>query len=66
MENALRKAKGQPQLASLDELDDLADEEPFGPEDDPLLMETGEILLDMMGLDRQIAMLGRDSGVVVQ
>ena len=55
LENALRKAKGQPELASLDELDALAEEEePFGPEDDPLLVETGEILLDMMGLEPPI------------
>ena len=66
LENALRREKGEPELASLDALDSLADEGPLGPEDDPLLMETGQILLDFMGLERQVAAVGRDSGTLVQ
>lgn len=66
LENALRRKKGKPELASLDALDSLAEEQPFGPEDDPLLMETGQILLDFMGLERQIAAVGRDAEVLIQ
>ena len=66
LENALRSAKGEPLLKSLDDLeaeDDPAasegDEE--GEEDidaaDPLLAEAGEVLVDLIGFGRQVAML---------
>ncbi len=68
LENALRKARGEPELASLDDLEDLDDpengEEP-SPED-PMLVEAGEILLDLIGLERQVAMVDSNSGEVVQ
>ncbi len=66
LENALRKSKGEPQLASLDELDELEfdDESPAG--DDPMLVETGKILLDLIGLEHQVAMVGNETGGIVQ
>ena len=51
-------------MESLDDLEELrkeaqeADEEP-DPADDPLLTETGHILLDYIGLSRQVALVER-------
>lgn len=62
LENALRTAKGEPALASLD---DLENEEPAAEEEDaeadatedPMLVEAGEVLLDFIGFGRQVAMV---------
>ncbi len=66
LENALRLAKGEPPLQSLDDLetdDDLAaTEEDLPPAEDPMLAEAGQVLLDLIGFGRQVAML--DSGPV--
>jgi carboxyl-terminal processing protease len=62
LENALRLAKGDEPLKSLDELDEeieaaaAADEE-ADPNDDAMLVEAGHILLDYIGLTRQVAMV---------
>ncbi len=64
LENGLRLAKGEEPVESLDALEELrkeeqeADEEP-DPADDPLLTETGHILLDYIGLTRQVALVER-------
>lgn len=59
LENDLRKIKGKPPLASLEELEKeaeaAAEEEKPPPEDDALLRETGLILVDFMNLTRQVA-----------
>ena len=66
LENALRAAKGEPLLKSVDELDakdsDATDDAPedTGPEHtdpakDALLSESGRILLDAIGLGRRVA-----------
>ena len=61
LENALRVAKGEPPLQSLDDLEeeeDLADApEDRPPADDPMLVEAGQVLLDLIGFGRQVAML---------
>ena len=61
LENALRLAKGEPPLQSLDDLetdDDLAAvEEDLPPAEDPMLAEAGQVLLDLIGFGRQVAML---------
>ena len=61
LENALRLAKGEPPLESLDALDDedeaVAAEEDLAPVEDPLLVEAGEVLLDLMNFGGQVAML---------
>ena len=66
LENTLRMAKGEPELASLDELDDPEFDDEAPAEDDPLLVEAGEILLDFIGLERQVAMVGMEAAAVVQ
>jgi len=66
LENARRKAKGEPNLASIDELEDLEFDGEAPAEDDPLLVETGQILLDLMGLERQVAMVDNGAGAVLQ
>ena len=66
LENALRKSKGEPQLASLDELDELEFDDESPPGDDPMLVETGKILLDLIGLEHQVAMVGNETGGIVQ
>ena len=50
----MRTAKGEAALESLDSLDDEreADEDPHA---DAMLRETGTILLDYVGLSRQVA-----------
>ncbi|MEM8767399.1 MAG: carboxy terminal-processing peptidase, partial [Pseudomonadota bacterium] len=64
LEHGLRLAKGEEVVESLDALEELrkeeqeADEEP-DPADDPLLTETGHILLDYIGLSRQVALVER-------
>ena len=61
LENALRLAKGEPPLESLDDLqaeDELVGEEnDIDPAEDPMLVEAGEVLLDLIGFGRQVAML---------
>ena len=61
LENALRLAKGEPPLQSLDDLetdDDLAAvEEDLPSAEDPMLAEAGQVLLDLIGFGRQVAML---------
>ena len=64
LENALRKAKGEPELASLDELDEPDYSEESAASDDPLLVEAGEILLDLIGLAHQVAMVDNEGAVV--
>ncbi len=66
LENRLRKAKGEPQLASLDDLDEFDSNEETPPDDDAMLVEASEILLDFIGLERQIAMVERGAGMAVQ
>ena len=65
LENALRKAQGEAELASLDELDDL-DFEEESEDDDPMLVEAGEILLDLIGLERQVAMVRNTGEAAIQ
>ena len=65
LENSLRKAKGEPELASLDELDELEFDDEAPADDDPLLVEAGEILLDLIGLEHQVAMVDREAGAIV-
>jgi carboxyl-terminal processing protease len=62
LENALRLAKGDAPLASLEELEDefeaaARNEEEPDPKDDAMLVEAGYILRDYIGLVRQIAMV---------
>ena len=66
LENTLRKAKGEPQLASLDELDEVEFDDESPPGDNPMLVETGEILLDLIGLEHQVAMVGNETDGIVQ
>jgi carboxyl-terminal processing protease len=69
LENALRKAKGEPVYASLDELDaeldaeaaaqddaeDDAEDDADAEESDAFILESAHILLDYIGLTRQVA-----------
>ena len=56
LENGLRKIQGKEPLASLDDLDNEAEEEEEeNPAEDAMVRETGEVLLDLMGLTRQMA-----------
>ncbi|MCZ6458054.1 MAG: carboxy terminal-processing peptidase [Gammaproteobacteria bacterium] len=64
LENTLRVAKGEPPVESLDALDELRDaasndddDEEEDPAKDALKVETGNILLDYIGLTRQIALV---------
>ena len=61
LENALRSAKGEPLLKSLDDLeaedDPAALEEDVDDDADPWLAEAGEVLVDLIGFGRQVAML---------
>lgn len=60
LENQRRKARGEEPLAELEETDPLlelsaiADEEKDA-EDDPFLSETGQILIDLLELQQQVA-----------
>jgi carboxyl-terminal processing protease len=74
LENGLRVAKGEEPVESLDALDELrkaeqeADEEP-DPSEDPLLTESGNILLDFIRLSHQVALVERtpeNDGTIVQ
>nr|BAH89743.1 periplasmic tail-specific protease [uncultured bacterium] len=74
LENTLRTAKGEEPVDSLDALDELrqaeqeADEEP-DPAKDPLLTESGNILLDFISLSHQVALVKRtpeNDGTLVQ
>ena len=61
LENALLAAKGEDPIESIDDLDAIpeeADEEEPDPLEDPMLRETGQILLDYIGMSRQVAMVG--------
>lgn len=64
LENELRVAKGEEPVESLDALDEIreaeqaADEEP-DPHEDPLLTESGKILLDLINLTHQVALVER-------
>lgn len=58
LENALRKAKGQEPLESIEalETESAAREEQDDPRDDALLRESGQILVDYINLTRQVAL----------
>jgi carboxyl-terminal processing protease len=62
LENALRVARGDEPVESLDALDEIIeaeeDEEP-DPHKDALLTESGKILLDFIGLTQQVALVER-------
>ena len=62
LENTLLLAKGEDPIESVDELDaiDEAPPDDDAPEarEDPMLRETGQILLDYIGMSRQVAMVG--------
>ena len=61
LENALRLSKDEPPLESLDDLqaeDDFTEEEEDpAPAEDAMLVEASEVLLDLIGFGRQVAML---------
>ncbi|MEM6709959.1 MAG: carboxy terminal-processing peptidase, partial [Pseudomonadota bacterium] len=64
LENRLRKAKGEEPLASLDELEDELEAEQEADEEepaieDPLLRESGFVLLDYMQLQRGVTLAER-------
>ncbi len=70
LENALRKAKGKEPVASLDDLETLSkeeEEEREDPANDAMLRESGYILVDMIGLSRQVALVEHEAapGVAV-
>ena len=66
IENALRKARGEPEVASLDDLEDEEFEEDSPVDDDPMLVEAGEILLDLIGLEHQVAMVENAGASAIQ
>ena len=68
LENDLRMAKGETKVESLDALEELRKEEADAEveDDDALLIESGEILLDYLGLTRQIALVESVSSTAVQ
>lgn len=59
LENKLRLAKGEAPLESLDDLDDREadEEETADPASDPMIRESANILLDYIGMTRQIALV---------
>lgn len=71
LENTLRKAKGEDPLASLEELTAQAeaeaeqDDEDTDPAEDPLLRESGQVLLDYLELSRAVAVAERVTGDTV-
>ena len=67
LENTLRTAKGEAVLESLDSLDEEAKtEDEEDPNEDAMLRETGTILLDYVGLSRQVAFVAPpDSGAAI-
>jgi carboxyl-terminal processing protease len=66
IENQLRRAKGQPALTSIDQLDAAQDDDdgaadegpPNTPQDDAMLTESGHIVLDFINLTHQVASNG--------
>ncbi len=76
LENALRVAKGEEEVESLDALEELQEAQAEASEDDDeaaaeededaMLRESGEILLDYLGLTRQIALVERVDETIVQ
>ena len=64
LENALREAKGKEPVASLDDLETLSkeeEEEREDPANDAMLRESGYILVDMIGLSRQVALVEHEA-----
>ncbi len=61
LENALRLANGEAAVSSLEELQKEAspvgEEKELDPAEDPLLVETGEVLVDWIGFNHQLAMV---------
>lgn len=56
LENGLRAIQGKEPLASLDALEEEQDaEEDTDPSEDAMVRETGEVLLDLLGLKQQMA-----------
>ncbi len=67
LENELRVAKGEEPVESLEALEELQknqeqDAEAEDPADDPLLAESGQILVDYIDLSRQVALAERPQG----
>lgn len=63
LENQLRAAKGEAKLESLDDLEEETPEEESTPIDDAVVRESGNILLDFIGMTHQIAYAdGPDGG----
>ena len=60
LENTLRVAKGDEPVETLEELEEIAeqdnDDEPL-PEEDAMIRESGNIMLDYIGLTLQVAMV---------
>ena len=64
LENALRKAHGKETVASLEELETLSkeeEEELDDPANDAMLRESGYILIDLIGLSRQVALVDHEA-----
>jgi len=62
LENRLRAAHGKPPVATLEELEtafEAEEKELEDPAKDPLLRETAKVLVDFLGLTRQIAVADR-------
>ncbi|MFK7915502.1 MAG: carboxy terminal-processing peptidase [Pseudomonadales bacterium] len=73
LENTLRKSKGEELLADLDaltaeaEAEAAADEDDTDPSEDPLLRESGQVLLDYLELSQAVAVAERaPSDTVIQ
>jgi len=64
LENALRKAKGKEPVASLEDLETQSaqeEEELEDPANDAMLRESGYILIDLIGLSRQVALVDHEA-----
>ena len=59
LENGLRAIQGKEPLASLDDLDNEEEDTEEDPAEDAMVRETGEVLLDLLGLTRQMAQVER-------
>lgn len=76
LENQLRIAKGKPTVESLDALEEVlkaeqeaVEDDDLDPAEDPLLAESGRILLDFIGLIHQVALVERvpeETGTSIQ
>ena len=71
LENQLRESRGEEPVESLDALDELLTaerDEEADPHDDAMLTESGKILLDLIGLSRQVALVERapDPDIAIQ